>query len=150
MILPTVFPFVGIWGDIWMHYEWDDKLSTGHEKIDRQHKQLIEALNRLIEACSSGEGSAELGNTLEFLNSYIMKHFSDEEKIMQEYGYPDYQRHKGYHDDFTKVVRGLTDQLLSDGPTDQLVGMVHSKIASWLTNHIKGEDFRLAAHVKAH
>jgi hemerythrin len=63
-----------------MAYDWDEKLETGNEKIDRQHKQLITALNKLIDACGEGKGSDELENTLEFLNAYIVKHFSDEEK----------------------------------------------------------------------
>ncbi|MDR1650284.1 MAG: hemerythrin family protein, partial [Synergistaceae bacterium] len=131
-----------------MAYEWDDDLATGHEMIDGQHKQLIASLNRLIDACSEGKGSAELGNVLEFLNAYIIKHFGDEEKIMERYDYSEYLYHKRYHDEFKAAVRELTSRLLEAGPTDTLVGEVHSSVAGWLVNHIRSEDFKLAAFIR--
>ncbi|MDR3280977.1 MAG: hemerythrin family protein [Synergistaceae bacterium] len=133
-----------------MAYEWNENLASGHEMIDGQHKQLIDALNKLVEACAQGEGRAQLGNTLEFLNAYIVKHFGDEEKIMDEYNYPDYLIHRGYHEGFKTAVRELTNNLLKFGPTDTLVGEVHSSVAGWLVNHIRSEDFKLVAYIKAH
>jgi len=131
-----------------MAYEWDDKLATGHDMIDRQHKQLIEALNSLVEACGQGQGRDKLGSTLEFLNAYIIKHFGDEEKLMDKYSYPDYLTHRKYHEEFKKIVRALTDNLLQQGPTDTLVNEVRSSVAGWLVNHIRSEDFKLAAYIK--
>ena len=39
-----------------MAYQWDSTLETGYEKVDNQHKQLVAALNALIEASKSGKG----------------------------------------------------------------------------------------------
>jgi hemerythrin len=128
-----------------MAYNWDGSLETGNQLIDGQHKQLIAALNNLLDACRSGHGQEELVKTIEFLNGYIVKHFSDEQKIMVKYKYPDYEIHKRYHEDFKVTVRALTKQLSEKGATDELVGNVHTSIADWLLNHIKGDDFKLAA-----
>jgi hemerythrin len=97
---------------------------------------------------SFGSGSAdELANTLEFLNSYIIKHFSDEEKLMRFYKYSDFERHRQYHEEFKKDVRELTDRFIAEGPTDALRGMVTTTIVDWLLNHIKGDDFKFASSV---
>jgi hemerythrin len=132
-----------------MAYLWDSSLETGHEKIDNQHKQLIAALNSLIEASAGGKGDVEIFKTLDFLTGYTIKHFSDEEKIQIEYEYPDYLIHKRYHDEFKVTVGEMTKQIQKEGPTEVLIGQVTNAIGSWLLNHIKGDDFRMAAYVKS-
>ncbi|MDR1617699.1 MAG: bacteriohemerythrin [Treponema sp.] len=133
-----------------MAYQWDSSLETGHEKIDNQHKQLIAALNSIIEASSGSKGGAEIFKTLDFLTGYTIMHFSDEEKLQVKYDYPDYLIHKRYHDEFKVTVGELTKRLEKEGPTEEMVNIVTTAVGNWLLNHIKGDDFRMAAYVKAH
>jgi hemerythrin len=133
-----------------MAYQWDSSLETGHEKIDNQHKQLIAALNSIIEASAGGKGEAEIFKTLDFLTGYTIMHFSDEEKLQVMYDYPDYLIHKRYHDEFKVTVGELTKRLEKEGPTEEMMNIVTSAVGNWLLNHIKGDDFRMAAYVKAH
>jgi hemerythrin len=133
-----------------MAYLWDSSLETGHQKIDNQHKQLIAALNDIIEASKSGKGSSEVFKTLDFLTGYTIMHFSDEEKLQRQYDYPDYFVHKQYHDDFKVTVGQLTERLMKEGPTENMVSLVTTSIGDWLLNHIRGDDFRMAAYIKAH
>jgi hemerythrin len=130
-----------------MPYSWDVSLETGNQLIDGQHKQLINAVNSLLDACQKGRGQEEMVNTLEFLNAYIVKHFSDEEKLMVADDYPDYPCHRGYHEAFKVVVRDFTKDMLREGPTDEMVGKVKTIIVDWLLNHIKGDDFKLASYI---
>jgi hemerythrin len=132
-----------------MAYQWDSTLETGHEVIDNQHKQMVAAVNSLLDACRSGKGDQEITRTMDFLTGYTIKHFSDEEKIQIKYGYPDYLVHKRYHDEFKVMVADLTRRLIREGPTDDIVNEVNTQIGDWLLNHIKGDDFRMAAYIKA-
>ena len=132
-----------------MAYQWDSSLETGHEKIDNQHKQLVAALNSIIEASQQGKGSEEIFKTLDFLTGYTIMHFSTEEKLQVQYDYPDYLVHKRYHDEFKVTVTELTKRLTEEGPTEEMIGIVTTAIGSWLLNHIKGDDFRMAAFVKS-
>ena len=131
-----------------MSYQWERFLETGNVHIDLQHKQLVAALNDLVGACHAGTGKAELTRTINFLLSYTVKHFQDEEALQIQYGYPDYLRHKQIHKDFTEVALGLAKRLEEEGPTVSLLAEVHSSMGDWLVNHIKGDDFRLAAFIK--
>lgn len=133
-----------------MAYQWDVSLETGYEKVDNQHRQLFKALNNIIEASNLGKGSEEVFKTLDFLTGYTIMHFSDEEKLMVKYDYPDYLIHKRYHDDFKGTVGDFTQRLVKEGPTEEMVGIVTTAVGDWLLNHIKGDDFRMAAFVKAH
>ncbi|MDR1901087.1 MAG: hemerythrin family protein [Treponema sp.] len=132
-----------------MAYQWDSSLETGYELIDNQHKQLIIALNNLLDACRNGKGSEEVKKTMDFLTGYTVKHFSDEEKLQKQYKYPDYFIHKQYHDDFKVTVGKLTEKVIQDGPTEEVIGLVSTSIGGWLLNHIKGDDFRMAVYIKA-
>lgn len=131
-----------------MAYTFTPDLLTGNSLIDSEHRQLIEAINNLLTACSSGKGRQELTNTMKFLQDYTVKHFNDEEKLQIQYQYPDYANHKRYHEEFKKVVAGICTRLNSEGPTVAMVGEVNSAIAGWLINHIKREDVKVANHIK--
>jgi hemerythrin len=132
-----------------MAYIWNSSLETGHELIDNQHKQLVAAVNKLLDACRSGRGAAEVASTMDFLTGYTIKHFADEEKLQKQYDYPDYLAHKRLHDDFKVVVGDLTKRLIDRGPTEEIIEEVNASIGDWLVNHIKGDDFRMAAYIKA-
>jgi hemerythrin len=132
-----------------MAYTFTPDLITGNTMIDTQHKELIKAINNLLLACSAGQGRAEITATIDFLADYTAKHFGDEEKLQQKYGYPDYINHKRYHDTFKTVVKDLGNKLKLEGPTVALVAKVNSEIAGWLLTHIKREDVKVAMHVKA-
>ena len=132
-----------------MAYQWDSSLETGYEKVDKQHKQLVAAVNNLMDASLNGRGDAAVMETLDFLTGYAIKHFADEEQLMTDYDYTDYLNHKRLHDDFKIVVGELNQKVANEGPTKELIDIVSSTIGSWLLNHIKGDDFRMAAFVKA-
>ena len=132
-----------------MAYKWDSSLESGYPKVDNQHKQLVAALNNLIDASTSGKGNAAVMDTLDFLTGYAIKHFADEEQLQVKYDYPDYLIHKRLHDEFKGVVTDLTGKVRKEGPTEEIISEVTSIIGAWLLNHIKGDDFRMATFVKA-
>lgn len=124
-------------------------MESGHAAIDRQHKLLINEVNVLSDAHKSGKGQENVAQTLEFLEAYTIKHFADEEKLQVKYNYPEYPEHKRLHDEFTIVVQGLVATVAKDGPTDEFITTLSITVGEWLFNHIRGEDFKMAAYVKA-
>lgn len=131
-----------------MAYKWSDDLLTGNMQIDTEHKELINAINDLLDACNKGKGRAELEKTVKFLSSYTKTHFSREEVLQMKYKYPDYNNHKKYHQNFIDTVENIQKKLLADGPNIALVGEINSKVANWLISHIKREDVKVAAHIR--
>ena len=43
-----------------MRYELTKELETGNTMIDQEHKELFEAVNRLLDACSKGQGRSSM------------------------------------------------------------------------------------------
>ena len=132
-----------------MAYPWKTQYETGNTTIDTQHKQLIGAINDLLEACSAGKGRQQIQTTSKFLSDYTKTHFSDEEQLQIKSKYPDYQNHKKYHDGFIKVVDDIVAQLDKEGPTIAMVAKINTTIAGWLLNHISKEDVKVAQHIKS-
>ena len=132
-----------------MAYKWDSTLESGYDKVDNQHKQLIMALNNLMEASSGGKGDKAVMQTLDFLTAYAIKHFADEEQLQIDYHYPDYLNHKRVHEGFKATVGEFIKRVKKEGPTESIIDEVSSAVGAWLLNHIRGDDFRMATHVKA-
>ena len=131
-----------------MQYEWSAELEIGYPSIDDQHKQLVETLNNLLFACEHGSHKSELKKTVDFLVTYSVKHFTDEEAFQIEHEYPDYERHKLLHDDFMRVALELSERLLEEGATVSLTAKVRSTLGEWLVNHIKGEDLQIGFYLR--
>lgn len=132
-----------------MAFAWTKELETGNLQIDTEHQQLIEALNKLLAACSSGKGREEVGNTMDFLLQYTRTHFAHEELLQIQSHYPDYVNHKKYHAEFVKVVNELSARLKNEGASLQIVGEINRRMGDWLVNHIKCEDRKVAKHIQA-
>ena len=129
-----------------MTFVWSKDLETGNAQIDAEHQQLIQATNRLLEACAAGKGQQELQATMDFLREYTITHFLHEETLQLDHNYPGYPSHKRLHETFLKTVEDLSVRLYAQGPTPDLVAEINKRLASWLLNHIKTEDVKVARH----
>ena len=132
-----------------MIYEWDSSLETGNEYIDGHHKELIAAINNITEAHRLGKGRDEIAKTIDFISDYTVMHFTAEEKLMVQYGFPEFSAHKGYHDEFKETVKNLTRRFVKEVSIDEYISLVIFTLGDWLFSHIKGEDFRMAAFIKS-
>jgi len=131
-----------------MAYIWTTELATGNSLIDAQHRQLINSVNELMDACVRGKGRAALGATLDFLIDYTGKHFSDEEKIQLQYRFPEFASHKRLHDTYKAAVAELALQLRTEGASVSLVAKLNSSLGDWLVNHLKVEDKKIGDHIR--
>ena len=131
-----------------MKVEWQEYLTVGVAEIDAQHKLLFEKFNALLAACKRGESADEVNRLFSFLGGYVISHFSDEERLMQRIGFPDYPKHLAMHHEFIRQVAGLKERLGHEGPTQGLVASVCLPINGWLIEHISGMDRAIGRFVK--
>jgi hemerythrin-like metal-binding protein len=83
---------------------WDQSWCIGVKNVDAQHQNLVALVNKLNQAMSEGKGKNVLEEILESLVSYTKEHFRDEERMMEQNGYPDLIAHKRKHVELTKKV----------------------------------------------
>ena len=130
-----------------MRAEFDEKLVTGNEMIDGQHKELIDKINKLLDSCEVGNDKLTAIKTLDYLAEYTDFHFGEEEKLQESISYPGIKQHKKEHEKLRRVVEELHEMLEEqEGPTEAFVAQVQENVINWLYNHIKGFDRSVAEY----
>ena len=128
---------------------WDEGLMTGNVLVDMQHHKIFERVSDLVTLCEEGSDAAKLQDTLEFLINYTVRHFTDEEALQLDYGYPDYENHKKMHDNFKEVVVGnLLKRYRESGSSKELSSDVNKIVIRWLANHIRNEDKKISEYIR--
>ena len=118
-------------------YKWDDSIALGIPAIDEQHKALFGWINTLDEAIKNGDGYEAVGELIWKLITYVTEHFSEEERLMLSFNYPDLAAHRKEHDQFVSRLREIQVNCI-DG--NELGKNVLDFMVDWLACHIKGTD----------
>jgi hemerythrin len=117
---------------------WNASYSVKVRKFDDQHQKLVEMLNELHDAMKVGKGKEVMGKVLDKLIQYTATHFADEEKLMQQHSYPDYEQHKKEHNKL--VLQVLDVQKQFHGGNAVITSAVMNFLKDWLQKHILGDD----------
>lgn len=115
---------------------WTSEFEIGVESIDRQHRELIERINRLLAAIRQGQGHEAVSPLVAFLQEYVIEHFRSEEALMRRHHYPDYEAHKALHDGFVAELKKLVAQLNRDGIQPEHVVVLNRRVINWVVEHI--------------
>ena len=115
---------------------WVPELDTGIEEIDRQHRRIVEYINRLYELRSSPDREA-LGDVIGEMVDYTLSHFVFEESLIENAGYMFAGPHKKVHELFTRRVAEMQSRF--DAGED-IAAELHGMLSRWLFNHIRNED----------
>ena len=122
---------------------WNDRLSVGIPEIDRQHKQLIDQLNALVDAMHSNRGKEEIKTIVKFLDIYVAEHFRFEEGCMHKYKCPVAAQNSTAHVQFMNSLKEIKDELDNKGASLPLAIKVNEQLLDWFVNHIKKIDYQL-------
>ncbi|MDR1471968.1 MAG: bacteriohemerythrin [Synergistaceae bacterium] len=124
---------------------WTKSLETGIEAIDNQHKELFRQIDILLDPGKANR----VRDTLDFLEKYIAKHFSDEQGMHIKAKYPKAAEHKSYHDSYIVVFRNLKGKYLKEGPSPANNIAVNKNVIGWLKDHILVHDKDFAEYFKS-
>lgn len=128
---------------------WNRLFETDIEEIDNQHRRLVGLLNQVYDASKDGKADTVLNNVLAELINYTHDHFSTEERLMIEMGYPDYSGHKKEHESLAQRVHEFQDKYIKSSKDPLLVQELSLFLKGWLTNHIVVTDKRYAPFFKS-
>jgi len=132
---------------------WNDSFLTGIDRIDEQHKVLVNTLNEANARLAGNVTRELLEQITRDLLSYAIYHFETEETLMQEYGYAglatgDAEKHRQEHRSFSQQVVALREGL-RDGrlvTREELLSFLNN----WLINHILYTDKQLGEFLNNH
>lgn len=128
--------------------EWTPSIALGIETIDSQHRALFEQINALMAALSAGRSRDEVGKAIDFLQDYVVDHFTQEAKYMAHHEYPNASAHNAEHSRFVADFRALKQTYEVEGATIRVAVEVQKRVGEWLITHIKRTDTDLAEFLK--
>ena len=130
-------------------FPWSKNMETGLDAVDRQHRKLVDLLNRLANYLIY-EDEQKLADVFDELAEYAAYHFTTEEGIWDEYFGSDswaVQHHKSHEAFLPKIVR-LKEQETGK-PLRDVVHKIVNFLVNWLAYHILNDDKRMALAVHA-
>lgn len=123
--------------------EWKAEYSVGHPVLDKQHRGLIQVINKLTKETATG---GMIAYVFDELDHYVKEHFRFEEKLLREAGFDDYKAHKAQHRVFEQWLRAVRQSLNVGGLSAPLLAeSVNAYLRSWLINHILKSDMEYKA-----
>lgn len=126
-----------------------DGLEIGIEELDAQHRAFYSKINQLHDAMKANDLD-QASATVEYLDRYATEHFSTEERLMIDSGYPGFPDHLARHEDFKREFRTWRSRLAADGATAALVVELSSWLTTWLREHIRRVDVEMARFLRSH
>jgi len=124
----------------------EDSLKLHIPEIDSQHETLIRLINDLHESMLQKVDRAALGELLAQLLAHTQSHFSYEEQLMAQHGYPAYEVHKSEH---ARLIQHLLDLIERFQNGELLMSFaVVIELKGWATIHIEKSDKLLGAFLK--
>lgn len=119
-------------------FEWKDTYSVGVPVLDSQHRVLIEIINELHDL---ERQHGDIRGVLDQLDWYVREHFSLEEKMLKQAGYPDFDLHVMEHRAFEKWLRDGQFHLRVTGEDmPRQARAINAYLKTWLTKHILVND----------
>lgn len=126
-------------------FPWNQNFETGIEKVDLQHKKLVELINKLANILFLDD-EIELSNILDELFDYASFHFKDEEQIWNEYFTFDdnwFSLHLLSHNSFLPSVVKIKDHK-AEKPWQNQAEILLKFLIRWLAFHILDEDKKMS------
>jgi len=123
-------------------------MEVGVVEIDAQHKELVDRLNALTSMENDVDSKEETQRTLNMLEEYIIKHFSDEEALQRQNKYPEYESHKKLHQQFIGEFEKLKEEFEANGHSMKFTMDLNNSLINWIVKHIKSADVALGKFLK--
>jgi hemerythrin len=123
-------------------------MEVGVLEIDTQHMELVNRLNALVSIGHDAASREETQKTLDMLEVYIVKHFTDEEELQRKNNYPEYESHKKLHQVFIEEFEKLKKEFDVNGNSLKFTMDLNNSLINWIVKHIKSADVELGRFLK--
>lgn len=125
--------------------KWRESFNTGVDQFDEEHKKIVDLIQRLFDALKTGQKD-DCATIIDELTSYTEYHFSNEEKVMTEVGYPGLEEHCQEHRDL--IAQAASFQELGESMSREQLGEFYQFLRDWLVNHIIGCDKKYGEYIQ--
>jgi hemerythrin len=136
---------------------WREEWDHGIDWVDRDHREMVQRLNRLAAACTCLPDEPDRPDprcrdqvlaALDALIEHNRRHFQSEEAFLRQIAYPGYEEHRREHvmqmAEFLDLRRDLVDDF-----SRHLRPATLEEFKHWFFNHVISEDRLYAEFYRA-
>jgi hemerythrin-like metal-binding protein len=121
---------------------WHDAFKCGHLIIDKQHHQLFDIGNEVINAILANKPKSDVELILGEFIDHIMNHFNTEEAILAEMNHPLSKEHQEVHRSLVAKAMNIQELYhIDQAIISDIVGFITYDV---VTEHIIKEDLKFA------
>lgn len=131
------------------YLKWDDRYSVNDEFIDSQHKNIIKAINALIDAIDEGKTGPFCLKLYTALKAYAERHFAHEEQILLEQHYPDLKAHREQHRLYIKKIEEIHEKFNDNEADIEIELEMLDFLKEWFYKHILKSDFEYVKYFQS-
>jgi len=127
---------------------WSKSKSVGVRILDDQHRGMIRILNELHAAAIKGRVGEVAGPLLSQVSCMSREHFSTEEELMEQTGYPGLAEHRAKH----QALLTYAEEFLArhDGSDATSYVKLLDFLRDWLREHLRNEDKKYTVWMNEH
>ena len=120
-------------------------MSVGIPAVDEDHQRFIVLINELNRAMTERMSVAEIKHRLQLIIDDTERHFAQEEKLFNEWKYPDTGTHENIHKQVLNTLKSINKNFKPYGNDSEWMdaGIQVKKI---LVDHILKEDMKYAEY----
>ena len=117
---------------------WSHECIVGVRAMDDQHSILMEALNELRHMLVQGRERREISEQMERLVEFTQLHFTCEEQLLEQQGYPGVAEHRADHKRLFHQIKGTLEH--AKHCDDLEIQSLLQFLRGWYMEHIEGPD----------
>jgi len=113
------------------------------EQMQETHEneiKILNAIDNLAISCDRGEATQEeLVQKIDEYVEHVHKHFANEERLMQKYGFPSYDMHKTAHDMFLEELQQAIKYWKRYEDINKITNFIR-RTPEWIMLHVNTVD----------
>ncbi|MFZ2163809.1 MAG: hemerythrin family protein [Sideroxyarcus sp.] len=128
--------------------EWDEGLSVFIPEIDAEHRQFIRLVNELNEAIGGRMDVQIIKQRMQAILDDAVKHFTHEEALFREWGYPEAEQHALRHAQVLHALHEIMGRFDRGGLEYEWIN-AGLQVKEALIGHLLYEDMKYRDYCKA-
>ncbi|MFA6449299.1 MAG: bacteriohemerythrin, partial [bacterium] len=120
------------------NFEWRKEYTIYVSELDKQHKALFQIVGGLCDKLEEENAEADFNKMLRGLLEHVKSHFSNEECLLKEHGYPELENQRREHEKLIGELSGFVNKIEQGGVKDRVDCVEFLK--NWFVTHTLVED----------
>ena len=115
--------------------------------MNRDHADFVVLRKQLLSLLSAQAPDNEMDTRLDELLNHTRHHFAEEERLMQETGFPPYPMHKGEHDSVLTDMTAKVGNWKIARDKVALRDWLDRNVGDWFVDHVSSMDLVTARFI---